>query len=50
VTFAPGRDFGGAPDTVRLAYSFVSPQGIREGIRRLAASLTEDAAWNLISA
>ena len=36
VTFAPGTDFGGAPNTVRLAFSFVSPDEIREGIRRLA--------------
>ena len=37
VTFVPGTDFGGAPSTARLAYSFVSPDEIREGVERLAA-------------
>jgi 2-aminoadipate transaminase len=37
VTFVPGRDFGGEPNTVRLAFSFVSPEEIDEGVRRLAA-------------
>src|SRR6266542_5591084 len=37
VTFVPGADFGGAPNTARLAFSFVSPDEIREGVRRLAA-------------
>ncbi|HYY02251.1 MAG TPA: PLP-dependent aminotransferase family protein [Gaiellaceae bacterium] len=37
VTFVAGADFGGAPNTARLAYSFVSPDEIREGVRRLAA-------------
>jgi 2-aminoadipate transaminase len=40
VTFVPGTDFGDAPNTARLAYSFVSPDEIREGVRRLAALLT----------
>src|SRR5262249_36831977 len=40
VTFVPGTDFGDAPNTARLAYSFVSPEEIREGVRRLAALLT----------
>jgi len=39
VTFVPGTDFGGAPNSARLAYSFVSPDEIREGVRRLAALL-----------
>ncbi|HEY6962314.1 MAG TPA: PLP-dependent aminotransferase family protein [Gaiellaceae bacterium] len=39
VTFVKGADFGGAPDTLRLAYSFVSPDEIAEGVARLAASL-----------
>jgi DNA-binding transcriptional MocR family regulator len=39
VTFVDGADFGGAPGTLRLAYSFVSPDEIREGITRLAAAL-----------
>jgi DNA-binding transcriptional MocR family regulator len=37
VTFVDGRDFGGAPNTARLAYSYVSPDEVREGVRRLAA-------------
>ncbi|HUK93679.1 MAG TPA: PLP-dependent aminotransferase family protein [Gaiellaceae bacterium] len=36
VTFVPGPDFGGAPNTARLAFSFVSPDEIAEGVRRLA--------------
>jgi DNA-binding transcriptional MocR family regulator len=37
VTYVPGADFGGAPNTARLAFSFVSLDEIREGVRRLAA-------------
>jgi 2-aminoadipate transaminase len=44
VTFVPGSDFGGAPNTVRLAYSFVSPDEIRDGVRRLAALVAPVAA------
>jgi 2-aminoadipate transaminase len=36
VTFVPGADFGGPPSSVRLAFSFVSPVEIDEGVRRLA--------------
>jgi 2-aminoadipate transaminase len=36
VTFVPGADFGGEPNTVRLAFSFVTPAEISEGIERLA--------------
>jgi DNA-binding transcriptional MocR family regulator len=39
VTFVLGADFGGAPTEVRLAYSFVSPEEIAEGVARLAAAL-----------
>ena len=39
VTFVNGTDFGGAPDTLRLAYSFVSVDEIAEGVSRLAAAL-----------
>jgi 2-aminoadipate transaminase len=39
VTFVPGTDFGAAPNTARLAFSFVSPDEISEGVRRLAALL-----------
>ena len=44
VTFVPGTDFGGAPSTARLAYSFVSPDEIREGVPRLTALLQPSAA------
>jgi 2-aminoadipate transaminase len=36
VTFVPGPDFGGPPNTARLAFSFVSVVEIEEGVRRLA--------------
>ena len=39
VTAVPGTDFGGAPNTMRLAYSFVSPDEIETGIERLAAAV-----------
>jgi DNA-binding transcriptional MocR family regulator len=39
VTFVRGSDFGGAATTARLAFSFVSPDEIREGVARLAALL-----------
>jgi 2-aminoadipate transaminase len=41
VAVVPGTDFGGAPNTVRLAFSYVSPDEIREGIHRLAASVEQ---------
>jgi 2-aminoadipate transaminase len=41
VSFVKGTDFGGAPNTARLAFSYVSPDEIREGIRRLAAAVVE---------
>jgi len=43
ITFVPGTDFGGDPATARLAYSFVSPDEIREGIPRLASLLPSAA-------
>jgi DNA-binding transcriptional MocR family regulator len=39
VTFVRGADFGGAPDTLRLAFSFVSPPEIDDGVARLAEVL-----------
>ena len=39
VTFVKGTDFGGDPDTLRLAYSFVSVDEIADGVGRLAAAL-----------
>jgi DNA-binding transcriptional MocR family regulator len=44
VTFVKGTDFGGAPNTARLAFSFVSPDEIREGVQRLAALVAPVAA------
>jgi 2-aminoadipate transaminase len=35
VTFVPGADFGGPPSSARLAFSYVSPEEIGEGVRRL---------------
>jgi 2-aminoadipate transaminase len=37
VTFVKGVDFGGPASSARLAFSFVSPDEIRDGVRRLAA-------------
>ena len=39
VTAVLGTDFGGAYNTLRLAYSFVSPEEIDEGVARLAAAV-----------
>jgi DNA-binding transcriptional MocR family regulator len=44
VTFVPGADFGGSPSSARLAFSFVSPEEIDEGVRRLAALVVPAAA------
>ncbi len=44
VTFVPGADFGGAPNTARLAFSFVSPAEIDEGVSRLARLVTSAPA------
>jgi DNA-binding transcriptional MocR family regulator len=44
VTFVPGADFGGTPASARLAFSFVSPVEIDEGVRRLAALVAPAAA------
>ena len=44
VTFVQGRDFGGEANAVRLAFSFVSPDEIREGVRRLAALVASPVA------
>ena len=37
VTFVQGTDFGGPPNTLRLAFSFVTPAEIEEGVARLAS-------------
>ena len=39
VTAVLGTDFGGAENTIRLAYSYVSPDEIDAGIERLAAAV-----------
>ena len=44
VTFVPGVDFGGQPNSMRLAFSFVSPAEIDEGVRRLARLLAASPA------
>jgi 2-aminoadipate transaminase len=44
VTFVPGRDFGGEPNTLRLAFSYVSPDQITEGIGRLSKLVASAAA------
>jgi DNA-binding transcriptional MocR family regulator len=44
VTFVKGTDFGGAPDTARLAFSFVSLDEIADGVAKLAAALPVAAA------
>jgi DNA-binding transcriptional MocR family regulator len=44
VTFVKGSDFGGGDGAARLAYSFVSPEEIGEGIRRLSALVGERVA------
>jgi DNA-binding transcriptional MocR family regulator len=41
ITFVAGTDFGGDPNSARLAFSFVSPPEIREGVQRLAALVEE---------
>jgi 2-aminoadipate transaminase len=44
VTFVPGSDFGEQPNTARLAFSFVSPAEIEEGVARLSKLVTTAAA------
>ncbi|HYX89014.1 MAG TPA: PLP-dependent aminotransferase family protein [Gaiellaceae bacterium] len=44
VTFVPGPHFGGPPNTARLAFSFVAPAEIEEGVRRLAGAAVPAAA------
>jgi DNA-binding transcriptional MocR family regulator len=39
VTAVLGTDFGGRENTIRLAYSYVSPEDIDEGVGRLAAAV-----------
>jgi DNA-binding transcriptional MocR family regulator len=39
VTAVLGTDFGGPPNTLRLAYSYVAPEEIETGVERLATAL-----------
>jgi len=41
VALVHGTDFGGSANSARLAFSYVSPEEIREGIRRLSAAGAE---------
>ncbi len=43
VTFVRGTDFGGASDTLRLAFSYVSVDEIAAGVARLSAALSAAA-------
>jgi len=39
VTFVKGADFGGPPESLRLAYSFVTLEEVAEGVARLASAV-----------
>jgi len=39
VSFVAGVDFGGLPNTARLAFSFASPEEMESGVERIAAAL-----------
>lgn len=47
VTFVPGADFGGPPNSLRLAFSFVGAGAVAEGIARLASLLPAAASVEL---
>jgi DNA-binding transcriptional MocR family regulator len=47
VTFVPGSDFGGPPNSLRLAFSFVDADAVAEGIGRLASLLPAAAPVQL---
>ena len=44
ITFVPGADFGGPPNSARLAFSYASPAEIDEGVRRLGRLVAAPAA------
>ncbi|HSC50357.1 MAG TPA: PLP-dependent aminotransferase family protein [Gaiellaceae bacterium] len=44
VTFVPGPDFGGRRSSARLAFSYVSPAEIDDGVRRLGRLVAAPAA------
>jgi 2-aminoadipate transaminase len=47
VTFVPGADFGGPPNSLRLAFSFVDVDAVHEGVARLAALVPAAASVQL---
>ena len=47
VTFVPGTDFGGPPNSLRLAFSFVGVEAVAEGIARLASLVPATASVQL---
>ena len=47
VTFVPGVDFGGPPNSLRLAFSFVDAGAVTEGVSRLAALVPTAASVQL---
>jgi 2-aminoadipate transaminase len=47
VTFVPGADFGGSPNSLRLAFSFVDAAAVGEGISRLASLVPAAASVQL---
>jgi 2-aminoadipate transaminase len=47
VTFVPGADFGGPPNSLRLAFSFVDPDAVDDGVARLASLVPAAASVQL---
>jgi 2-aminoadipate transaminase len=47
VTFVPGVDFGGPPNSLRLAFSFVDAAVVAEGVSRLASLVPAAASVEL---
>lgn len=47
VTFVPGSDFGGPPNSLRLAFSFVDVDAVAEGIARIASLVPATAPVQL---
>lgn len=47
LTFVPGQDFGGPPNSLRLAFSFVGADRIADGIARLASLVPAAASVQL---
>ena len=47
VTFVPGADFGGPPNSLRLAFSYVDAAAVAEGVARLASLVPASASVEL---